>query len=178
MASISFTKLASVNDEAGITAAINSLHTRGESLQLDIHRVLVAICKRWADSGDVRPVAMHINLLLSKDKMGGVRKNAIRAWIETYMGLKMVTEGDNKGHFYVPKGINAGKHLQMKELINKRWWEFKPEPEYQPISDDTQLVKQLIAKMEKDVGKMGEASNVSPEMLDGLKALTQHDVLH
>jgi len=178
MASINFTKLSSVNDEAGITAAINSLHTRGESLQLDIHKVLVAICKRWADSGDMRPVAMHINLLLSKDKMGGIRKNAIRLWIETYMGLKMVTEGDNKGDFYVPKGMNDGKHLQMNKLINNRWWEFKPEPDYKPIDDDMKLVKQLIAKMEKDVGKMGDASNVRPDVIAGLKALTKTEVLH
>ena len=178
MASISFTKLASVNDEVGITAAINSLHTRGDSLQLDVHRLLVAICTRWAASGDVRPVAGHINLLLTKDKMGGVRKNAIRAWIETYMGLKLVAEGENKGDFYVPKGINDGKHLHLKELSNNRWWEFKPEPEYQPITDDMKLVKQLIAKMEKDVGQMGEASNVRPDVLAGLKALTQPEVLH
>lgn len=100
MASISFTKLASVNDEASIANAIKSLHTRGDSLQLDIHRLLVAICTRWAASGDVRPVAGHINMLLAKDKLGGVRKNAIRAWVETYMGLKLVEEGENKGNFY------------------------------------------------------------------------------
>jgi len=178
MAAISFTKLANVNDEAGITAAIKSLHTRGDSLQLDIHRLLVAICTRWAASGDVRPVAGHINLLLAKDKMGGVRKNAIRAWVETYMQLKLVEEGENKGQFYAPKGIANGKHLDMKALTNNRWWEFKPEPEYQPITDDTKLVKQLIAKMEKDIGQMGEESKVRPEMLAGLKALTQPEIMH
>ena len=178
MASINFTKLSSVNDEAGITAAINSLHKRGASLQLDIHRVLVAICARWAATGDVRPVSGHINLLIAKDKLEGVRKNAIREWVETYMGLKIITEGDNKGDFYVPKGINDGNHLQLKELSNNRWWEFKPEPDYKPIADDVKLVKQLIAKMEKDVGKMGDASNVRPDVLAGLKALTQPEVLH
>lgn len=178
MAAISFTKLASVNDEAGITAAIKSLHTRGDSLQLDIHRLLVAICTRWATSGDVRPVSGHINLLLSKDKLGGVRKNAIRAWVETYMHLKLVEEGENKGMFYAPKGISNGKHLDMKALTNNRWWEFKPEAEYKPIDDPRKLIAQLVSKMEKDVGHMGEASKVTPEMLAGLKALNQPAVMH
>lgn len=178
MAAISFTKLASVNDEASITAAIKSLHTRGDSLQLDIHRLLVAVCTRWAASGDVRPVAGHINLLLDKDKLGGVRKNAIRAWVETYMGLKLVEEGENKGQFYAPKGIANGKHLDMKALTNNRWWEFKPEPEYKPIDDPRKLIAGLVAKMEKDVGQMGEKSKVTPEMIAGLKALNQPEIMH
>ncbi|WFG40853.1 hypothetical protein ParaKuw1_00020 [Paracoccus phage ParKuw1] len=178
MASISFTKLASVNDEASIANAIKSLHTRGDSLQLDIHRLLVAICTRWAASGDVRPVAGHINMLLAKDKLGGVRKNAIRAWVETYMGLKLVEEGENKGNFYAPKAIANGQHLDMKALTNNRWWEFKPEAEYKPIDDPRKLIAGLVAKMEKDVAQMGEASKVTPEMIAALKAARTPEVLH
>lgn len=178
MAAINFTKLASVNNEADLTAAIKSLHTRGDSLQLDIHRVLVAICTRWAASGDMRPVAGHINLLLDKDKLGGVRKNAIREWIETFMGLALVEEGENKGNFYVPKALASGQHMNLKELTNNRWWEFKPEAEYKPIDDPRKLIAALIAKMEKDVGKMGDESKVTPEMIAGLKALNQPAIMH
>lgn len=174
MAAISFTKLASVKDEAGITAAIKALHTRGESLQLDIHRLLVAICTRWAASGDMRPVAGHINMLLDKAKMGGVRKNAIREWVEIFMGLKLVEEGENKNSFYVPKALANGQHLNLKELANNRWWEFRPEADYQPI-DPSKLIKRLIAKMEKDIDKMGDESKVTPEMIAGLKALNQEE---
>ena len=178
MAAISFTKLASVNDEAGITAAIKALHTRGDTLQLDVHRLLVAICTRWASSGDMRPVAGHINMLLDKDKLGGLRKNAIREWVEVYMGLKPVEEGENKGQFYVPKLLAKGQHLNLKELANNRWWEFKPEAEYKPIDDPRKLIASLIAKMEKDVGKMGGESKVTPEMIAGLKALNQPAIMH
>ena len=178
MATISFTKLADVNDEAGITAAIKSLHTRGDTLQLDIHRLLVAICTRWAASGDMRPVAGHINLLLAKDKLGGVRKNAIREWVETFMGLKLVEEGENKGDFYAPKSLANGQHMNLKELTNNRWWEFKPEAEYKPIDDPRKLIAGLIAKMEKDVGKMGDESKVTPEMILGLKALNRPVILN
>lgn len=178
MAVICFTKLADVNDEAGITAAIKSLHTRGDTLQLDIHRLLVAICTRWAASGDMRPVAGHINLLLAKDKLGGVRKNAIREWVEKFMGLKLVEEGENKGNFYVPKSLANGKHMNIKELANNRWWEFKPEAEYKPIDDPRKLIAGLIAKMEKDVGKMGDESKVTPEMILGLKALNMPANMH
>lgn len=178
MASISFNKLATVNDDASIANAIKSLHTRSDSLQLDIHRLLVAICTRWASSGDVRPVAGHINMLLAKDKLGGIRKNAIRAWVETYMHLRLVEDGDNKGNFYAPKGISSGKHLDIKALTNNRWWEFKPEAEYRPIDDPYKLIAGLVAKMEKDRVHMGEASKVSVEMIEALKAARAPEALH
>lgn len=174
---IAFTKLNTVNDEKTITSAIQSLHKTGETLQLNIHRVLVAIAVRWAASGDMRPVTGHINMLLQKDKLGGIRKNAIRAWVETYMGLKLVEEGDNKGEFYVPADLKAGKHMNIKELTNNRWWEFKPEPEYTPIADPIKLLKQLTGKMEKDRQQLGEESKVDPAMIEALKAMTTPEVL-
>lgn len=176
MTKVSFAKLHEVNNEAAITKAIDSLHARGDSLQLDIHKTLVAICTRWASSGDVRPVAKHINHLLSKDKLGGVRKNAIKAWVQTFMGMMLVEEGDNKGAMYVPKDIRDGKHLDVKELTNNRWWEFKPEADYTPIADPRTLLENLIKKMEKDRAKVGEKSVVPEAMIADLKAMVKATV--
>lgn len=178
MSKITFNKLAMVNNESDITKAINSLHTRGDSLQLDIHKTLVAICVRWNSSGDVRPVAKHINHLLSNKNMGGIRKNAIKLWIETFMGMKLVAEGDNKGDFYVPKELRGGAHLDLKELTNNRWWELKVESEYQPIDDPMKLIKGLMKRLENDRAKAGTESKVTPTMLDSLKAMTTPEVLH
>lgn len=169
-----FTALDTVNDEASITKAIQSLHKRGETLQLDIHRVLVAVAVRWASSGDCRPVAGHINLLLTKDKLGGVRKNAIREWVETFMQLALNGEGE----FYVPANLKAGKHLNVKDLGNNRWWEFKVEAEYKPIQDAHKLVAQLVAKLEKDRATLGESSEVDPALIAALKAANMPEVLH
>lgn len=132
---VNYNKLAT--DEA-IAAAIGSLHNRAESMQLDVHKVLVAICAKWNATKDKRGVAEHINLLLSKDKLGGLRTNAIREWVETFMGLMVIADGDDKGKFMVPADKKAGQHLQMDVLVNKRWWEFKPEAPYQPLDFDKQ----------------------------------------
>lgn len=175
---VKFTALNTVNDEKGITAAIDSLHKRAGSLQLDVHRVLVAVAVRWATSGDVRPVCKHLNHLLTKDKLGGMRKNAIRAWVEHFMQLKVIEEGDNAGDFYAPKGLTKGDHLEIKELTNKRWWEFTPEKPYQPLDDPRKLVAGLIKKLETDRAKMGKDSKVDVAMIEALKAVRMSEVLH
>lgn len=170
---ISYTKLHEVNDEAGITAAITSLHKRAETLQMDIQRVLAAVAVRWAASGDSRPAVKHMNHLVENTNLKGLRKNAIKTWIETFMGLQVITEGDNAGQFMCPRENNSGKHLEIKTLTNARWWEFTPEQEYQPIADPAQLIMSLHAKMERDRAKAGEASLVTPEMLAALKAVAK-----
>lgn len=177
MTKIAFNKLTAVNSETDITNAINSLHTRGASLQLDIHKTLVAISERWLNSGDVRPVAKHINHLVNKEQLGGMRKNSIKAWVETFMGLKVVEEGDNKGMMYVPKDIRDGKHLDVKALTNNRWWDFKgAEADYIPIADPRILLENLIKKLEKDRAKAGQASIVQIEMINDLKGMVKATV--
>jgi len=178
MSKVVFKTLAERNDESSIVSAINSLHRRSDSLQLDIHLVLTAIATRWAASGDMRPVSTHINLLLTKDKMGGVRKNAIKAWVQKHMGLAIIEEGDNKGHFYVPVDLKDGKHLKLKELCNERWWEMKPEEDYKPIEDPIKLIKALTNKLIKDQNKAGDQTKVTPEMIEALNAMTATEVLH
>jgi len=40
------------------------------------------------------------------------------------------------------------------------------------------LVKQLVARLEKDVQEMGDASAVTPELIAHLKGATVPEVLH
>lgn len=167
MASISFTTLATANSDDSIVAAINSLHKRGDSLQLDIHRLLVAVCARWATSGDIRPAVKHINLLLHKGKLGGLRLNAIRQWVETYMGFTFIEEGDLKGTFKA--GDMKANGLNMKELTNNRWWEFKPEAPYKPMDFDKMFLS-LMNKAEKRAGSTTSEDNVDPGLLAALKS--------
>lgn len=171
MATVTFAKLHLANSEDVITAAINSLHKRSESLQLDLHRTLVAICIRWGQTGDVRPAVKHINHILTKGKLGGVRTNAIRAWVETYMGFTFLEEGDDKGTFKA--GKMKGSALNIKELTNNRWWEFKPEPGYKPMDFDKMFLS-LMSKAEKRSTEATDADNVDPGMLAALKAARQN----
>lgn len=143
MARINFNTLDKVNDEAAITAAIEALHKRSDTLQMDVHKLLVAIAVRWAQTGDVRPAVQHVNKLLEKGKFGGMRANAIKAWVETFFGFKYVTEGERKDSFIA--GAVKGADLRLKEIGNTRWWEFKPEAPYKPLDFD----KMLLALLKK-----------------------------
>lgn len=167
MAKINYNTLATA-DEAGFKKAIDSIHTRADTLALEIHKVLVAIAVQWEKTGDVRPVAGRVNYLLAKDKLTMARKNAIKAWVETYLGLTIVEEGDNKGEFYAKKGLSH-KSLEIKELTNNRWWEFKPEPEYKPLASLESELEKLIKRCERDIKELGDGSKVDTTFLTHLK---------
>lgn len=167
--------LMNANDEAALTAAIDSLHRRAGTLQMDIHKILVCIALRWERTGDVRPVVAHVNRLLAKDQMQGVRKNAIRAWVETFLHLTFAEDGDSKGQFIAGKA--KAKDLDVKKLTNTRWFEFKPEPDYKPL-DPMAALTGMIRKFETDRAKMGEESKVDPAMIEALKALKVGEIAH
>lgn len=168
---INFKTLHEGNSDAAMKEAIQSIHRRASTMQLDIHRILYAIAYRWNKSGDVRQVASNLNLLLDKDQLGGVRKNAIRMWIEVHLQATFIEEGELKGQFFVHKSLSDGKHINLNAALNERWWEMQVEAEYKPVQDAVKLVKQLIAKLEKDRAKVGLASVVNPALIEALKAV-------
>lgn len=147
------------------TKEIEAIVKAGESVQLRVHKLLNTMAANWIKSGDVRPVVTGVNLLLEKFPRG-LRSNAIKAWVEHFFGFIMNAE---------TKQFVAGKRkaisLDLHAIKNIRWWEFKPEPEYQPITDFNKLLSGLIAKAEKDVKELGEKSVVDPELLAALKAV-------
>lgn len=157
---------ASLTTDAAITAAIEDVHQRGESLQLDIQTLIVAVAVRWATTGDVREPVKHINALLHKNMLRGMRKNALRAYVELYFGFVFNEE---------TKQLVAGKkshhELDIKAMGQERWWELTPEPEYKPIADFSAEIDRLIKRATTDRQKMGEQSAVSEEMLAKLTAL-------
>jgi hypothetical protein len=145
MTKINYAKLHTVNDDAAIEKAILAVCDRGTTVQMDIHRVLVAIATRWFTTGDIRPAVKHVNLLI-EHMPKGIRSNAIKAWVETHMGLVYATEGENKGTFVI--GKRKGADLDIPTLTNERWFEFKPEAEYKPIDFDA-MWNALMKRMEK-----------------------------
>ncbi len=163
MAKINFNKLAELNTDTGIEAAIASLGTRSQTLQLDVHKLLVAVAVRWNKSGDVRPVVKHVNMLI--DQLGkGVRLNAIRAWVEVHLGLVYADDGEAKGTFI--KGTRKHTDLDIPALTNERWWELKVEPEYKPMNFDAMFAA-LIAKASKAQPSKGD--EVDMGLVEALK---------
>lgn len=161
---INFNTLAKVNSDASIEAAIGSLAKRSDTLQLDIHKLLVAIGARWAASGDIRPAVKHVNMLI--DTLGkGVRLNAIRSWVEVHFGLTYAEDGEMKGKFVA--GKRKATDLDISAMANERWWELKVEPEYKPMDFD-KMFNALLAKASKADKSKGD--DVDPGLVHALKA--------
>lgn len=161
MTRINFNKLALANSDDQFLAAIASIQRRGESVQLDIHLFLVAVATRWASTGDVRPAIKMVNKLIDA-LPSGIRSNAIKAWIETYLGFKW----DQAGMF--TPGDMKHADLSIKKLANIRWWEFKPEPEYKPM-DFTAAVLTLIKKADDRVRKNDPRDAINGDILRAVK---------
>ena len=162
MAQVNFDSL---NTDAKITAAIATVHLAGETLQLQIHKILVAVATRWAKTGDVRQPVQHVNTLLQSDKLKGLRKNAMRTWAEKHLGFVY-----NEETKLLVAGKKTAKELAIKDLANAHWWTETPEPEYQPI-DPAARMAIMIKQFERDRQKMGDKSAVTPEMIAALKTL-------
>lgn len=168
---VNFNKLHLSNDPAAFDAAIATIKKRGETLQLDIHRYLVAVCAVWQQSGDVRPAVKRVNDLLAA-MPGGVRANAIRAWVEAKMGMVWSDAvGDAPAGFSAPadKQARSGKALDLDALKNVRWWEFKPEAPYKPLDLAAKLAT-LVKIAETRAGKATPEDNIDGELLSSLKS--------
>lgn len=163
---ISIDKLTLANDDAAIDRAIAGIHKKSATLQLDIHKVLVAIAKRWESTGDVRPAVKHVNTLLAKGQLGGMRTNAIKAWVQEFFGFIVVEEGEAKGSFVFGK-LKAGA-LDLVAIVENKWWEFKPEAEYKPMDFDKMLMA-LLSKAEKRTETATEQDKVDPALIAAVK---------
>lgn len=158
-------------NETDYTKARLNIRERGEGLQLDIHHYLYAVAYQFSATGDVRPAVKRVNSLLD-DMPKGVRSNAIKAWVEKFLGFAIIEEGDNKGQFHANKA--KGANVDTQAAKNARWWEFKPEPEYKGFNLNAEIMR-VIAMAEKankiDDANKREKIDVDQEQLNALRAL-------
>lgn len=160
-------KPADLKSDAAISRGISSLVKRNANLRTDLHILLNAIAARWIETGDVRTPVKLVNELLAAD-LKGLHTNAFKAWIEEFFGFIYVTEGEQKDTFV--SGKLKAADLRVQDMRNTRWYEFKPEPAYQPV-DPAKALAQMIRRFENDRKKAGDATQVTPEMIEALKAL-------
>lgn len=144
----------------------NSIHTRADSLQMDIQRYLVGVAVRWVASGDNRPVCARINSLLDALPKG-VRSNAIREWTERYLGLVYCTEGDAADTFILGAEPKKAKDLDIEKLTAARWFDMKPEAPYKPLD-----LAKSVEKLLKDAQKRADSTKGDDIPADLLTALT------
>lgn len=152
--------------DAAIVACIGSVHKRADTLQLDVHRILVAIAAKWQKCGDIRPAVVQVNMLID-DMPKGVRSNALREWVELYFGFTIAVDGVNKDKF-TKEGAVKPDTLDLKELANKRWFDVSKEAPYKPIDFGKDLEKLLKRGGERVNSTKGDA--VDAKLLQAVQA--------
>jgi len=127
--------------EAAIDEAIENVTGRSNTLQLDVHLILVAVAADWAAGNDVRIPLRQVNKLIAE--LGdGVRKNALIQWACSAKLLGFVLNEDDKT---VVGGKVKGADLDMRHIANTQWWTFREPPIKKPMN----FVDELIAFYEK-----------------------------
>lgn len=147
-----------IDGSANIKSAIDSIARRGKKLDRDIQVAALSAMQHHVEHGDVT----LINRLVGAMPKGS-RVNALRAFIETFGAARY--DAASKEFVHV-----KGATFRLDDAMQIMWSEFKPETEYQPITDPFKRFDQLVAAFEKDMSEMQDASKVTPEMISALKA--------
>jgi hypothetical protein len=130
-----------IEGESAIKKALESIKTRGASLQRDIH---VAACSVLSHVGKHKDVRLVTKLLESMPDMS--RKNALKAWFEHHGPVAFSEKGEIK---YAPEN-----RMLLGNAMAKPFWVFKPEAAYVPM-DVAASFDSFIKKLEKDHKETG-----------------------
>lgn len=159
-----------ISGAANIKTAIDSIERRGKKYDRDVQIAALSAMQHHIEHGDVT----LINRLVAAMPKGS-RVNALRAFIETFGAVRFDTE--SKLFLNVKGGT-----FRIDDAMAVMWTEFKPEAEYQPITDPFKRFDQLVSQFERDMKEMGDQSKVTPDMIEALKsakvAAIQAGILH
>lgn len=151
-----------------IKAAIGSIQRRGVKFDRDVQAAAISVLAHHAKHGDTTLINRLVEAMPK-----GARLNALLGYLD-YFGLARY-DVDNKVFVHV-KNVNRAFDADAAQSV--LWTSFRPEKAYVPIADATDAISKLVARFEKDVEKMGDASVVDPAMLAKLKALTVTEPAH
>lgn len=160
---LNFDKLTSNED---IALAIDMVALESDTLQLRIHQIIVAMACKWAVDGDVRDPVKHMNLLV--EKLGkGVRKNALIEFATSDKLFGFLVHEQTK---VLVAGKMTGAKLNIKLIIDTKWYDFK-EP---PLVKDWNLVdglKKVVATANTKAAKGRVGDVIDPKLLSELVAI-------
>jgi hypothetical protein len=137
---------------AMIDPAIDLNGVNSETLQLRVHKVLIAIAADWQDTTDQKTAVQRVNRQIDK-LADGVRKQAIVAWVTSpkHFGMLVKTEevptqvaGKSKTVKSIAAGKMKAKNLDMNFLVNSHWWLFTKEPEFKAFDLQVDITKLLV----------------------------------
>ncbi|WP_316196621.1 hypothetical protein [Bradyrhizobium sp. SZCCHNS3053] len=125
-----------IEGESAIIKFLDSVKSRGASLQRDCH---IAACSVLAHVGKHSDVRLITRFLESLPDM--TRKNAVKAWFENFGPVTFGEQG--------AVSFNGAKAVQLSAAMGKPFWAFKPEVDYVPM-DVAKSIDSLIKKLERD----------------------------
>ena len=87
-----------------------------EEVRFEIQECLVSLAHRWKETGDVRPVAKSVNLML-EEYSDSLSPADIIIWLKTYFDFDYSPE--SRAFEF---GRKKPKHLNIVELRQNKWW--------------------------------------------------------
>lgn len=118
-----------------LTKAIDSVVTRHAEFEAELHKVACSALQHSIKHHNTDPIDRLVRGL-----GGSVRRNALIAWAVAFGECQPAEDG---------KGIeHCKKDGDLSAAMAKPFWDFKPEPAFQPFDLGAELAK-LIKKAEK-----------------------------
>jgi hypothetical protein len=127
-----------ITDADAMKKACKSIHTRGQSLQRDVHIMACSVLRHIQQHGDVRMIATLAPLMSALPE--SYRTNALRDWFSAYGPVAWA----NNAPVYV-----KGGETKLGAAMLDPFWKFKPEAPYVPV-DVQKLIASTIKKLETD----------------------------
>ena len=139
------TKFKLLDGTKAINTAIDSIKTRGKSLDKDIHQAAVSCLDHAEQHGDITLAEKLVKALPNSS-----RRNALRDWFMAYG--KFNYDMKSKGFTYDKEAVT-----NLEQAIVTPFWEFKPEIEYVPFNLKEQITR-ILVKAEKAIEKGEEVA--------------------
>lgn len=131
-------KVTLITEAAKLTAALDTIKTSGAKLEQLVHTAAVSSMHHADQHGDIGFMTRLIDVL-----PGFARRNALIAWAIAFGKFKPSEDG---------KSVEYDKFgkTDLSAAEKTPFWEFKPEPAFQPFDLQAELAK-LLKRAEKSL---------------------------
>lgn len=145
---------------ASIDKAIKGIHTSGQTLQLEMHKVACSVLRHFGEHKDLRVV---LRLIDAMPEMA--RVNGLKTWFEKYTAIAFNADGTAV--------VVKDKATKLGDAMAEPFWKLKAKEgeAYKPLNVDT-AIEGLIAKLRKDMAGAQAAGKDAPDHSGLINALT------
>lgn len=157
-----------------LDARIVRLHTAGQNIQKEMHRIACSVLACFGENNDVRK-ATNFVLKLEAAMPEMSRVNALKAWFEAHAPIKFATPEEIKNGATAAYFVKDGKY-KLGDAMAKPFWKFVASEgkAYEPL-DIEKFTQQMIAKLVKDAKETGADHGALLMALKGVTPAT-HEI--